>query len=178
MCAIDPSQYYYYRKHHTYYHPSPTQQDQPATETTPLVDPSASSISIKRPHQLSIGQELLRCAMGLGLVTCAGILTWYVTTKVGWKKHPIDPGSFGSTLTNFTDNLDKGDHIEWKWDAQISGWASAFLYREFGRHSFIKFTFIDLHALLLPLYSGFENSSNLQESANKMRRSISGTFCL
>jgi hypothetical protein len=122
-------QYYYYRKYHNFYHPPA--EDRPATETTPLVNSSSSSAA-KRPHSLSIAQELFRCAIGLLLVTGAGILTWYVTTRAGWSKHPTSPPGPGklSVANLFYDDNDDDSPIEWKWDAQISGWASAFLYRE------------------------------------------------
>lgn len=71
---------------------------------------------------------MFRCAMGLALVTAAGILTWYISRQVSRGSHP--KGNLLVSLMRTHKGGNDEHPIEWKWDAQISGWASAFLYRE------------------------------------------------
>ncbi|PWN89869.1 hypothetical protein FA10DRAFT_266417 [Acaromyces ingoldii] len=120
-------QYYYYRKYHDYYHPSavaggaqPAAETpaEAATESTPLVNgntakppPAASAAAVRREPTFT--EEVVKCIAGLVVVSIAGVFSWYATTQI--HGHPAgDPPALTTQ--------------EWKWDAQVSGWASAFLY--------------------------------------------------
>ncbi|KDN46996.1 hypothetical protein K437DRAFT_256017 [Tilletiaria anomala UBC 951] len=61
--------------------------------------------------------EALRYALALALVIISGVLAWYFTSAGDKKPSSGDDGG-----------KDGRPAKEWKWDAQVFGWASAFLY--------------------------------------------------
>lgn len=125
-------QYYYYRRYREYYHPSAP------TESTSLLPPgeataaaSASGVSGASASHISVPSKApepradwriaaLKYAAAFGLVVGAGVAAWAVSEWRGSRHEGGKPPP----------NSPPPGSGEWKWDAQISGWASAVLYRE------------------------------------------------
>ncbi|KAK0548433.1 putative vacuolar membrane transporter for cationic amino acids [Tilletia horrida] len=101
------------------------------TETTPLLhnnnQPGASTITnasaISISRRPSKKQQFLLWGTAIGFVTAVGVISFFMLKPKGPHQSPPDvelPSPDGPSA-----GIPKH---EWRWDAQIYGWASAFLY--------------------------------------------------
>lgn len=118
-------QYYYYKKYYINGVRISTQTEG-LSETSPLLNDhsveanvNGSSISHARTgeQQYSFKKEALKFVGAALLIAVASVAAWHIQKWNGRKEIPGEPQP-------------PKDGPGWKWDAQISGWLSAALYRE------------------------------------------------